>query len=85
MIANGKPWVARGWTGVSVKRIAWEKRYAESWHAADALTVLAQNGARFDQVTIDYEPEVIAYGNLEQTARGMEQATSTVDRDRAGC
>jgi hypothetical protein len=56
MSENEKPWVARGWAGVSVKRVAWEKRYAEAWQAQDALTVIAQNGTRFDHVTIDYEP-----------------------------
>jgi hypothetical protein len=53
-------WVARGWVGLSVQRIAWEKRYTEAWQAQDALTVLAQNGTRFDRVTIDYEPSVKA-------------------------
>jgi hypothetical protein len=39
-----------------VKRVAWEKRFSEAWEAQDALTVIAQNGTRFDRVTIDYEP-----------------------------
>jgi hypothetical protein len=51
-----KPWVARGWHGISVKTVAYEKRFAEAWEAQDALTVIAQGGTRFSQVTIDYEP-----------------------------
>ena len=48
--------MARGWVGASVKKVAFEKRYAEAWQAQDALTVIAQRGTRFDRVTIDYEP-----------------------------
>lgn len=51
-----KPWVARGWYGIAVLRLAYEKRFAEAFEAQDALTVIAQGGTRFSRVTIDYEP-----------------------------
>lgn len=51
-----KPWVARGWSGISIKSIAYEKRFADAFEAQDALTVIAQRGTRFSMVTIDYEP-----------------------------
>lgn len=51
-----KPWVARGWSGISIKSIAYEKRFVDAFEAQDALTVIAQRGTRFSMVTIDYEP-----------------------------